>query len=166
MMVVVAIVAIAMSAYEVYHLRIRTVNASSGRFLVVVKTFRGESARAQASDLAYDLRRRHKLPTYILSASDLPSRLRLPKLALAATKPANEQVLVVIGDCETNQEISARQAQLRRINTGTFFSRIFRASPLVITNPFIPQSVAASRPKPGVKDPAAPVDGEEPRSQQ
>src|SRR3954454_1043552 len=79
MMVGVAIVAVAMFVFEAIERRkIRAVDANSGRLLVLVKTFRGPSARSEAGVLANQLRHGHGLPSYILAASDL--HLRQPSL--------------------------------------------------------------------------------------
>ena len=142
MMVGVAIVALAMFVFEAIERRkIRFVDANSGRFLVLVKTFRGQSARSEAGVLANELRHRYGLPSYILAASDIRRRQPSLRRGRALPGPATEEVAVLIGDCETKEDCAARREQLRRIKSGSDISWVDRLRPYhTANNPYLPQS--------------------------
>jgi hypothetical protein len=134
MMVVVAILALAVFVVEETRKgKVPVVDASSGRFLLVVKTFRGPSARSGANALASELRCLHGLPTYTLTQSN--TRRRQPG-------PAPESVAVLIGDCETKEDCAARRGQLLRIKSDTGLSQWDKLMAFKAANPYLPRSKA------------------------
>ena len=122
---------------------IPVLDASSGRYLVWVRTFRGPSARSKANALASELRHRHGFPAYILASGDLPRRQPSPQRGRVRPGPATEQVAVLVGDCETREGCKARCEQLRRITWEPVRTFPIRSVPLPTANPYLARTTAS-----------------------
>ena len=139
MMSVVILFALAFFTYE--HLRRSyspaVLGKNSGRFLVLVKFFRGSSASYDAKRLAADLRYRHGLPAYTLAIKDFNRGMK-------GTHQADDQVGVYIGQSESLKSAQATAAMVRRSKAIASVAGSLRPYPT--TNPYLPVPRSASGP--------------------
>ena len=130
MMIVVILFALVFFTYE----RLRrsyspALDRNSGRFLVVVKTFRGSSASYDAKRLAADLRYRHGLPAYTLATNEFNRGKK-------GFHQADDSVGVFIGHLESLKSAQATATMVRRSKAIASVAGSLR--PMPTQNPYLP----------------------------
>jgi hypothetical protein len=130
MMIVVILFAVAFFTYEQLRRSYSpALDRNSGRFLVLVKVFRGSSASSDAKSLAAELRYRHGLPAYTLATRDINRGKK-------GFHGADDSVAVFIGRLESLKSAQATAAMVRR--SKAVASVAGRLSPVPTTNPYLP----------------------------
>jgi hypothetical protein len=138
MMIVVILFALTFFTYEQLRRSYSpALDRNSGRFLVLVKFFRGSSASYDAKRLAADLRYRHGLPAYTLAIKDFNRGMK-------GTHQADDQVGVYIGQSESLKSAQATAAMVRRSKAIASVAGSLRPYPT--TNPYLPVPRSASGP--------------------
>jgi len=129
MMVVVILFALAFFTYEQLRRNYSpALDRNSGRFLVLVKTFRGSSASYDAKRLAAELRYHHGLSAYTLAVRDFNGGKK--------SSQVSDQVAVYLGHLESHKSAQATAASLRR--SKAISSVAGRLSPVPTPNPYLP----------------------------
>lgn len=135
LMTLVVLLAVTFFTYQKWRRSLSpALDRTSGRYILLIKTFQGSSADYDAKRLAAELRYNHALPAYIFATKDR-------NCGKQRSERADTSVCVFIGHTES---LKAAQAAVKRLASKAITSIAGPLRPMFARNPYLPPPNSSS----------------------